>query len=304
MQRDSLESGPADHESARRAPIPPVRVDERGPGAGDGPAAHGEERDWDRHPVLALGVCRSEVSHGESPSGWRDRILPSRPRDPHAGPVDLAEVRSEPSSRCRHEAWSNCEPFSVNPGSVSSTPGRFRVRLIRGGSYPMLSITRTCAALSMLAIVVLVGCARSPEAEKARHLDRADRYFGREQYREAVIEYSKVLRIDGSNPHAVRQLALAHYHLGELGRAFPYLLKSRESDPGNLDVRLKLGAIYLMARQPTEARREVAPVLRSEEHTSELQSQSNLVCRLLLEKKKKQSSTTSKREAITCAPLR
>src|SRR2546427_4969802 len=29
------------------------------------------------------------------------------------------------------------------------------------------------------------------------------------------------------------------------------------------------------------------PRLRSEEHTSELQSQSNLVCRLLLEKKKK-----------------
>src|SRR2546430_6691530 len=29
------------------------------------------------------------------------------------------------------------------------------------------------------------------------------------------------------------------------------------------------------------------PVRRSEEHTSELQSQSNLVCRLLLEKKKK-----------------
>src|SRR2546427_4511541 len=30
---------------------------------------------------------------------------------------------------------------------------------------------------------------------------------------------------------------------------------------------------------------------RSEEHTSELQSQSNLVCRLLLEKKKKQKNT-------------
>src|SRR5256886_6177402 len=29
------------------------------------------------------------------------------------------------------------------------------------------------------------------------------------------------------------------------------------------------------------------PTIRSEEHTSELQSQSNLVCRLLLEKKKK-----------------
>src|SRR5205085_11486951 len=36
------------------------------------------------------------------------------------------------------------------------------------------------------------------------------------------------------------------------------------------------------------ARRRFANDLRSEEHTSELQSQSNLVCRLLLEKKKKQ----------------
>src|SRR2546427_8018992 len=32
---------------------------------------------------------------------------------------------------------------------------------------------------------------------------------------------------------------------------------------------------------------------RSEEHTSELQSQSNLVCRLLLEKKKKKSQRTT-----------
>src|SRR2546430_10198728 len=38
-------------------------------------------------------------------------------------------------------------------------------------------------------------------------------------------------------------------------------------------------------------RRERLPTTcRSEEHTSELQSQSNLVCRLLLEKKKKQQS--------------
>src|SRR2546427_1199000 len=34
------------------------------------------------------------------------------------------------------------------------------------------------------------------------------------------------------------------------------------------------------------------PSRRSEEHTSELQSQSNLVCRLLLEKKKQRSALT------------
>src|SRR2546430_3603547 len=36
-----------------------------------------------------------------------------------------------------------------------------------------------------------------------------------------------------------------------------------------------------------------ASVARSEEHTSELQSQSNLVCRLLLEKKKKRKNEFS-----------
>src|SRR5690606_41499921 len=36
----------------------------------------------------------------------------------------------------------------------------------------------------------------------------------------------------------------------------------------------------------TSSRGEPPPTLRSEEHTSELQSRENLVCRLLLEKKK------------------
>src|SRR2546427_4597813 len=41
----------------------------------------------------------------------------------------------------------------------------------------------------------------------------------------------------------------------------------------------------------------VGLVVRSEEHTSELQSQSNLVCRLLLEKKKNTNQNTER-----CAP--
>src|SRR5688572_31646358 len=38
---------------------------------------------------------------------------------------------------------------------------------------------------------------------------------------------------------------------------------------------------------------EDGEAVRSEEHTSELQSQSNLVCRLLLEKKKKNKDTSN-----------
>src|SRR2546430_12684632 len=48
------------------------------------------------------------------------------------------------------------------------------------------------------------------------------------------------------------------------------------------------------ARPPSmHRRREARRGRRSEEHTSELQSQSNLVCRLLLEKKKKTIKITS-----------
>src|SRR5688572_31069152 len=45
------------------------------------------------------------------------------------------------------------------------------------------------------------------------------------------------------------------------------------------------------ARASASSCASIAP-FRSEEHTSELQSQSNLVCRLLLEKKKKTNTNT------------
>src|SRR2546430_12103050 len=48
-----------------------------------------------------------------------------------------------------------------------------------------------------------------------------------------------------------------------------------------------------------EARGELDGGARSEEHTSELQSQSNLVCRLLLEKKKKKEVKNDHERAET-----
>src|SRR2546427_7726151 len=49
----------------------------------------------------------------------------------------------------------------------------------------------------------------------------------------------------------------------------------------------------------TGMRVNTSPAVRSEEHTSELQSQSNLVCRLLLEKKKP-SQNAPVRQKRTC----
>src|SRR6266853_3226228 len=73
---------------------------------------------------------------------------------------------------------------------------------------------------------------------------------------------------------AVGVVDFDHLPLGiadDLGEAGPQLAMSDASD------------LFAMVRAPADP-------ARSEEHTSELQSQSNLVCRLLLEKKKKISN--------------
>src|SRR2546430_16400013 len=53
----------------------------------------------------------------------------------------------------------------------------------------------------------------------------------------------------------------------------------------------RLARGHALAAGDDRCRRHRARAGRSEEHTSELQSQSNLVCRLLLEKKKKHTIT-------------
>jgi len=128
----------------------------------------------------------------------------------------------------------------------------------------MFRRTRGWPLLLLIGLLLAGGCDRSPEAKKARHLERGDRYFKKEQYREAVIEYRNVLRIEPTNPRAFEGLGLSHYQLGEAGQAFRYLLKAQELNPNNVDVRLKLGTIYLAGRRPEEAEAEAAFVLEKD----------------------------------------
>ena len=59
---------------------------------------------------------------------------------------------------------------------------------------------------------------------------------------------------------------------------------------------------FLSSRQPEKSETSphgYQPQYRSEEHTSELQSLTNLVCRLLLEKKKKKTKKQQKKKKNT-----
>src|SRR3712207_8517974 len=77
----------------------------------------------------------------------------------------------------------------------------------------------------------------------------------------------------------------------------PSIRADRSPGPGALRQALAPGVLAMLALALTvfaaagAVMAYLMPVLRSEEHTSELQSRQYLVCRLLLEKKKKPSRT-------------
>src|SRR5690606_40960118 len=60
--------------------------------------------------------------------------------------------------------------------------------------------------------------------------------------------------------------------------------------PGKMGELLKSYLVKEVTNTPIS---KTAPIIRSEEHTSELQSRENLVCRLLLEKKKMKTAVTT-----------
>src|SRR2546430_10400144 len=86
---------------------------------------------------------------------------------------------------------------------------------------------------------------------------------------------------------------------------FPYTTLFRSEEIARRDAEPR--RILRMEPQRVRVRDLVQPfriarARRSEEHTSELQSQSNLVCRLLLEKKKNRSQDRIYHRHITMSP--
>src|SRR2546427_4650978 len=98
-------------------------------------------------------------------------------------------------------------------------------------------------------------------------------------------------------------LSMADPYLAEAAATcgYDWLLIDGEHAPN--DVRSTLAALQAVAPHPAQAVVRVVEG-RSEEHTSELQSQSNLVCRLLLEKKKKKKPAPSCQASNAVIPPR
>jgi tetratricopeptide (TPR) repeat protein len=130
-------------------------------------------------------------------------------------------------------------------------------------------LSMPCAIVTLLCI----GCdLSSPEANKAKHRERATSYFEKGQYQEALLEYKNVAQIDPNDAEAKYRLALAYLKIGgqlNLQQAFAALSQTVALDKTNQDAQLKLGELYLLSNKPAKAREQAEIVLVSSPQNTE-----------------------------------
>jgi tetratricopeptide (TPR) repeat protein len=136
-----------------------------------------------------------------------------------------------------------------------------------------MSVHLLTALMLSLAIFVGTGCdLSSPEAKKAKHMERAKSYFDKGQYQEAVIEYANVTKLDAKDADAQYRLALSLLKVGglpNLQQAYGALSRAVELDKTNQDAQLKLGELYLRSNEPAKARERADVVLVSAPQNTE-----------------------------------
>lgn len=114
--------------------------------------------------------------------------------------------------------------------------------------------------IAILLTTALTGC--SPQAKKARWLERAERNFKAGEYDKAKIDYMAVLRIEPQNATAIQRLGLIWSEDGSALLALPYLMKTRELNPGDLVSRNKLANALVFMGDWGGARQEAIAILR------------------------------------------
>ncbi|HUA67817.1 MAG TPA: tetratricopeptide repeat protein [Candidatus Saccharimonadales bacterium] len=125
----------------------------------------------------------------------------------------------------------------------------------------MHKTTNWILTLTAATLFVLIGAGCTAKMRANYHLQRADRYFDAGQYEQAEIEYKNVLHDTPKNVQAWGRLGIIYFNQGRSLEAFPILSKAEQLGTTNLDVRLKLGTIYLGVGKLKEARAEADFVL-------------------------------------------
>ncbi|RYY52829.1 MAG: tetratricopeptide repeat protein, partial [Chitinophagaceae bacterium] len=123
-----------------------------------------------------------------------------------------------------------------------------------------LFVTLTILVVTVGSFVALSAIIKNP----ARIVARADQYYSEKSLDKARLEYMNVLKKDGKNSRAIRQLGLIWSEMGSPFQAGAFLRHSAETDPDDLVVRRELAKVLVSTGQIAAAREQALIILRQD----------------------------------------
>lgn len=161
-----------------------------------------------------------------------------------APPKFRASVRNE--SRFREHA----KDSNAADDEFEAKRERLKKRLRKG---TMKKVVWTGLLPAILALVFVAGCSRNPNVLKQKYLESGNRFFEKQQYREAAIQYENAIQIDPKYVNAHYRLALCFLHLSDWNGAYAELNRTTDLSPDDADAQLDLGNLLLGQRRYQEA---------------------------------------------------
>lgn len=113
--------------------------------------------------------------------------------------------------------------------------------------------------LWIIGLLLCTGCPGS--LRWPRHLERAEAFFAKQRYPEAVIEYMNVLRWQPDHPSAARNLGISAYECRDYEKAYPWLMRSAERKRDDYEVLNRLAAVQWQRGDRAAARALAEEVL-------------------------------------------
>src|ERR1700745_51194 len=104
---------------------------------------------------------------------------------------------------------------------------------------------------------LLTGCSRDPNVRKQKYFESGQRFFEKNKFREAAIQYSNAILVDPRFADAHYHLALTYLRLGEVNRGYQELQRTIEIQPDNYPARVDIANMLIAAKFLKEAQEQL-----------------------------------------------
>src|SRR5246127_1320884 len=118
--------------------------------------------------------------------------------------------------------------------------------------------------IALTAVVVIAGCSRDPNVRKQKYLESGKRYFEKQDYRAASIQFRNAVQIDPKYADAHYQLALSDLQLQDWRSAYRELTRTLDLAPENFKAQISMGNLLLGAGQFDQAQQRADLVLQKD----------------------------------------